>query len=76
MKKSILLGLFAMVVLLGFGQTTQNITPDFTAITMNQDTFNLTDFWQENPDKFVALEFFITETVLCQETSQFVSEAK
>jgi len=75
MKKSILLGLFAMVVLLGFGQTTQNITPDFTAITMNQDTFNLTDFWQENPDKFVALEFFITETVLCQETSQFVSEA-
>jgi len=75
MKKNILLVVFAMLVLWSFGQTGLKIAPDFTAITMDQDTFNLNEFWQENPDKYVALEFFISETPLCQETSIYVSDA-
>lgn len=75
MKKSILLAVFALMLTWGYAQSTVKDVPYFTAVTMSNDTFNLEEFWELNPDKYVALEFFINETQVCMETSPFVTQA-
>ncbi len=75
MKKSLLLAFFATIYMMSIGQSNVQYSPDFTAITMENDTFNLVEFWNENPDKYVALEFFFTESQFCQEISPMVDSA-
>lgn len=75
MKKTLLLVFSTATFLLSFGQSNVLYSPDFTAITMEQDTFNLIEFWNDNPEKYVALEFFFTESQICQETAPHTSEA-
>lgn len=60
---------------MSIGQSNAQYSPDFTAITMEKDTFNLVEFWNENPEKYVALEFFFTESQFCQEISPMVDSA-
>lgn len=60
---------------MSIGQSNVQYSPDFTAITMENDTFNLVEFWNENPNKYVALEFFFTESQFCQEISPMVDSA-
>lgn len=60
---------------MSIGQSNAQYSPDFTAITMEKDTFNLVEFWNENPEKYVALEFFFTESQFCQEISPIVDSA-
>lgn len=75
MKKSLLLAAFSLMLSWAFAQSTVKDVPYFTAVTMSNDTFNLEEFWELNPEKYVALEFFINETQVCMETSPFVTEA-
>lgn len=75
MKKSLLLAFFATLYMMSIGQSNVQYSPDFTAITMENDTFNLVEFWNENPTKYVALEFFFTESQFCQEISPMVDSA-
>ena len=75
MKKSILLAVFALMLTMGYAQSTVKEVPKFTAVTMSHDTFNLEAFWQESPEKYVALEFFFNETQICQQTSPIVTQA-
>jgi len=74
MKRNILSILFAASVILSFAQTERRMTPDFTAITMEQDTVNLFNLIYDQ-EKYVVLEFFFSDNILCQETSPYVSEA-
>lgn len=75
MKKSLLLAFFATLYMMSIGQSNAQYSPDFTAITMEKDTFNLVEFWNENPNKYVALEFFFAESQFCQEISPLVDSA-
>ncbi|NPD46060.1 MULTISPECIES: T9SS type A sorting domain-containing protein [unclassified Lentimicrobium] len=75
MKKSLLLAFFATLYMMSIGQSNAQYSPDFTAITMEKDTFNLVEFWNEYPNKYVALEFFFTESQFCQEISPMVDSA-
>lgn len=75
MKKSILLAVFAFIISWSFAQSIVEELPKFTAVTMSNDTFNLEEFWLETPEKYVAIEFFINETQVCQQTSPFISQA-
>lgn len=73
MKKALLFIVLSLVYFISFGQSTMRMAPDFTAITLEQDTFNLNQLLEEN--KYVALEFFFNEGILCRETSPLVSQA-
>jgi len=75
MKKTLLSFAFIISAILSFGQAQVDIVDDFQVITMNQDTFNLAEFWTENPNKKVALEFFFADSPLCREISPMISEA-
>ncbi len=74
MKKNILLFFFATLLATSFSQTTERLSPDFTAITLDNDTMILSDILL-NQQKYVALEFFFNENIQCMETSPFVTEA-
>lgn len=75
MKKTLLSFVFIFSVVFAFGQAQNYILDDFEVVTLEQDTFNLQEFWMENPDKKVALEFFFTDSPLCKEISPIISEA-
>jgi len=74
MIKNILLFLFTSLIAGSFAQTTQRLSPDFTAITIDEDTMTLSDILL-NQQKYVAMEFFFNESELCGQTSQIVTEA-
>lgn len=74
MKNNLLLILFTAFLLSAFAQSSARISPDFTAITMDHDTVVLSDVLN-NQNKMVALEFFFTESQICQETAPFTNEA-
>ena len=74
MIKNILSILFVIIVTFSFAQTTQRLSPDFTAISINNDTMVLSDILLEQ-QKYVAIEFFFNESFVCQETSPIVTEA-
>jgi len=74
MIKNILLLLFTSLIAGSFAQTTQRLSPDFTAITIDEDTMTLSDILL-NQQKYVAMEFFFNESELCGQTSQIVTEA-
>jgi len=74
MKKLLLLLVFTSLFAGTFAQTDKKIAPDFTAITMNQDTVVLSELLNE-AQQYVLLEFFFTESQICQETSPAVSQA-
>lgn len=73
MKKALLFIVLSLVYFISFGQSTMRMAPDFTAVTLEQDTFNLNQLLEEN--KYIALEFFFNEGILCKETSPLVSQA-
>ena len=73
MKKTILSILFAMIMSFSFAQTEKHIAPDFTAITLDQDTIVLSELLAIN--KFVLLEFFFAENQFCQEISPIINES-
>ncbi len=74
MKKNILLFFFATLMVSAFAQTTQRLSPDFTARTIDHDSVTLSDILI-NQQKYVALEFFFNENIQCMETSPLVTEA-
>ena len=74
MIKNLLSILFATIVAFSFAQTTQRLSPDFTAISIDNDTMVLSDILL-NQQKYVAMEFFFNESFVCQETSPIVTEA-
>ncbi|NOR86092.1 MAG: T9SS type A sorting domain-containing protein [Bacteroidales bacterium] len=74
MKKTILSFSFIFTILISFAQTDTRLAPDFTAVTMDQDTVMLSDILS-NQHQFVALEFFFTESQICQETANAVNDA-
>lgn len=73
MKKTILSIFFATIIAFSFAQTEKHIAPDFTAITLDQDTIVLSEILAIN--KSVLLEFFYAENQFCQETSPIISES-
>jgi len=73
MKKTILSIFFAMIMAFSFAQTEKHIAPDFTAITLDQDTIVLSELLAIN--KFVLLEFFFAENQFCQEISPIINES-
>ena len=74
MIKNILSILFVIIVTFSFAQTTQRLSPDFTAISIENDTMVLSDILLDQ-QKYVAIEFFFNESFICQETSPLVTEA-
>jgi len=74
MIKNLLTILLVTIVTFSFAQTTQRLSPDFTAISIENDTMTLSDILLEQ-QKYVAIEFFFNESFLCQETSPIVTEA-
>jgi thiol-disulfide isomerase/thioredoxin len=74
MKKNILSAIFISLIAFSFAQTTQRLSPDFEAITLDGDTMSLSDILL-NQQKYVALEFFFNESIQCMETSPLVTEA-
>lgn len=75
MKKTLLSFVFIFSVVFSFGQSLADSVQNFEVITMEQDTFNLNEFWQENPEKKVAIEFFFVDSPLCKEVSPMISES-
>lgn len=75
MKKTLLSFVFIFSIAFSFGQAQVETVDDFEVITMEQDTFNLAEFWLENPNTKVALEFFFVDSPLCREISPIISEA-
>ncbi len=75
MKKTILLFTFVFSIFYSFAQVQVDTAYNFEVVTMAQDTFNLDEFWAENPDTKVALEFFFADSPLCRETSPMISDA-
>jgi len=73
MKKYLLVLILSAFTLFNFAQTPLRFANNFTAITMTQDTFVLTELLSQH--KYVGLEFFFAESVLCKETSVYVSQA-
>ena len=74
MIKNILFIFFTSLMMVSLAQTTQRLSPDFTAVTIDEDTMTLSDILL-NQQKYVALEFFFNESELCGQTSQIVTEA-
>ena len=74
MKKNILSALFIALMAFSYAQTTQRLSPDFEAVTLDGDTMTLSDILL-NQQKYVALEFFFNESIQCMETSPLVTEA-
>jgi len=74
MKKNLLSFLFSIILTISFAQTTQRLSPDFTAFTLDNDTMTLSDILLQQ-QKYVALEFFFNESLICMETSPLVTEA-
>lgn len=62
-----------MIMAFSFAQTEKHIAPDFTAITLDQDTIVLSELLAIN--KFVLLEFFFAENQFCQEISPIINES-
>lgn len=75
MKKSILSIVFILSIFYSFGQVQVDTAYNFEVVTMDLDTFNLDEFWAENPDTKVALEFFFADSPLCRETSPMINDA-
>lgn len=75
MKKSLSLIVFIFFAYIALSQTELQYHKDFEVITMANETFNLYDFWEENPDFIVALEFFFVDSQICKETSPKIDEA-
>lgn len=75
MKKTILSIVFIISVFYSFAQIQVDTAYSFEVVTMEQDTFNLEEFWAENPDTKVALEFFFADSPLCRETSPMINDA-
>ena len=74
MIKNIPFIFFTSLMMVSLAQTTQRLSPDFTAVTIDEDTMTLSDILL-NQQKYVALEFFFNESELCGQTSQIVTEA-
>lgn len=74
MKKTILSFILALSVGFSFGQSELKIWQDFQAITLDQDTFRLAQFFEENPSKKVAIEFYFSDSPLCKETSPVIND--
>lgn len=75
MKKTLLSFVFIFSLFAAYSQCQVDTAYQFEVVTINQDTFNLNEFWAENPDKMVALEFFFADSPLCRETSPMINEA-
>lgn len=73
MKKYLLALILSAFSLITFAQTPLRFAKDFTAVTTTQDTFVLTELLSQH--KYVGLEFFFAESILCKETSVMVSQA-
>ncbi len=73
MKKYLLALILSAFSLITFAQTPLRFAKDFTAVTTTQDTFILNELLSQH--KYVALEFFFAESILCKETSVMVSQA-
>lgn len=74
MIKNILSILFTSLIVVSFAQTTQRLSPDFTAVTIDEDTMSLSDILL-NQQKYVAMEFFFNESELCGQTSPIITDA-
>ena len=74
MIKNILFILFTSLMMVSLAQTTQRLSPDFIAVTIDEDTMTLSDILL-NQQKYVALEFFFNESELCGQTSPMITEA-
>lgn len=74
MKKTLLSFIFTITAIVVFSQTPLRYYQDFEAVTLEQDSFSIRDFFEENPYKKVAIEFFYADNYLCKETSVLINE--
>jgi len=74
MKKTLLSFVLIITTLFVYSQTPLKYYQDFEAITLDQDTFSISNFFENNPGKKVALEFFYADNYLCKETSILINE--
>lgn len=74
MKKTLLLFAIIFTAIFSFAQVQIDEAPDFEVTTLSGETFILSDFWEQNPDSKVILEFFFADSPMCKETSPIVND--
>jgi len=72
MKKTLLSFVFIFSVLFSFGQSLADTAKYFDVLTIDNERFSLEEFWNENPLKKVAIEFYYSDSPLCKETSPVI----